>query len=201
MTPQPEQIELNIPEILRRFDPDGRRTTYFDLLLSENRRVNLVSRETSTDDLTRLTAESLLPLSLLPAPSHSYLDIGSGGGLPAVPVLLSGRVQGTACLIERTQKKASALQRILLALDLRATVLADTFEQARIQTAFDLVTMRLVKLNRTLLNRVIDLLEPHGHFVYWGIPDFDCPQLPHVSYSYAATNDRSTGHLALFTKN
>ena len=65
MTPQAETLVLDIPEILNRFDPSNRRQAYFDLLLKENRRVNLVSRETSHDHLVRLTAESLLPLSLI----------------------------------------------------------------------------------------------------------------------------------------
>lgn len=160
-------IQVDPAEILGRFDPQNRLETYFDLLLQENRKINLVSRETSREDLRRLAAESLVPLTLLELPVGRYLDIGSGGGLPSIPILLAGAVSGESFLVERTQKKAAALRRILLDLDLAAEVVPSNYEEARLNNRFDLVTIRLVKPTKPLLRKIHSGLNEGGTVVYY----------------------------------
>jgi len=194
-------INLDIEIILHRYDPSNRRSRYFSLLMEENQKLNLVSRETSPDDLERLTAESLFPLTMLGGSFDSYLDIGSGGGMPALPIMLSGAVSGEICLIERTQKKAAALRRLLYGLELEADIIAGTFEETKFSDKFGLITMRLVKLTKPILKHVIAALKPEGKFVYYGIPAFDCGQLTAVSYSYSGTNADSVKTFTILQKN
>ena len=181
-------INLDIEAILHQYDPSNRLSRYFSLLMNENERLNLVSRETSHDDLERLAAESLFPLTMLGRGFDNYLDIGSGGGMPALPIMLSGSVSGEVCLIERTQKKAAALRRMLYGLDLTANIIAKPYEETEFSTDFSLITIRLVKLTKPVLDHVIAALKPDGKFVYYGIPSFGCDGLTAVSYSYSGTN-------------
>ncbi|MDH4155849.1 MAG: class I SAM-dependent methyltransferase [candidate division Zixibacteria bacterium] len=163
----------NAKDLLDKYDPTKSLDRFFSHLARENKRVNLVSRETiSGDRLTQLAAESLAVFETIPSASvESYLDIGSGGGFPAVPILLTHSV-ARAVLVERTQKKASALRRILLALGVKATILATTFETTSFHEDFDLVTLRLVRLTQPLFTAIMAAVKPGGRFLYYAASDF-----------------------------
>ncbi len=76
---------------------------YIDLLLSHNRTTNLIgplSREAIRSDLIE---DSLLP-SGVAAPEGALLDLGSGGGLPGIPLAI--RFPDTAVhLVEPRRKR------------------------------------------------------------------------------------------------
>lgn len=153
--------------VLSKFDPESKIKQYFQLLESENQKVNLVSRETSASDLEKLAAESIFPLEIIkPVPSPSYLDIGSGGGMPAFPIIMCIAPKKSV-LVERTKKKAAALIRMSQELKLKTEVLGQNFEECDTSSKFDLVTLRLVKLTLPLLKKIAALLTSSGHFIYY----------------------------------
>ncbi|MEW5995197.1 MAG: RsmG family class I SAM-dependent methyltransferase [Candidatus Zixiibacteriota bacterium] len=198
-------LRYDADDILRAFDPSNRLDQYFRLLAQENRRLNLVSRETMADQfsvLRRLAVESLVPLSVINRESfESYLDIGSGGGIPAIPLILTGKIKH-ATLVERTQKKAAALRRMLIALDLRAEIIPNSFEQITWDKGFDLVTLRLVKLTQKMLNRILPLLNPGGYFVHYAIVDlpFSEPGIERTVYKCQSTDEPGAGRFTLYHK-
>jgi len=198
MTIRVETIAFDIDSLLQRFAPKTALESYFEYLMRENERINLVSRETSQEDLNRLAAESLLPLSIVERNFTQYLDIGSGGGFPAIPLLLSGRIKGDTWLVERTQKKAAALRRILDRLNLNAGVLAKTSEELTFTTGFDLITLRYVKLTSFLLKKILTWLEPAGRFLYYSTPEFDCSSFTAVCYSFATEFGDVTKSFTIF---
>src|SRR5512140_2142193 len=109
----PNHVALDTAATLTRHSNRNLIDRYYLELMKENAKVNLVSRETSREDFDRLFAESLLPLDIISSGKFTgYLDIGSGGGIPAIPLLISGRVSGSIVLVERTQKKAAALSNL-----------------------------------------------------------------------------------------
>ena len=192
-------------ELLKRFDPQNKLERYYQVLLQENEKINLVSRETGTASLTglkKLAAQSLLPLEKIGAfEIDNYLDIGSGGGFPAIPILLTRKVK-RASLVERTGKKAAALRRILLALDIKATIIDRSFEEVSLERAFDLITLRLVKLTPQLFNRIFFLLRLGGHFVYYSAPDFDLAGTgaDSITYHHSTSSGETTGRFTIFRK-
>lgn len=179
-----KSLTLNPPELLRKYLHPTQIDRYYRYLMAENRQVNLVSRETTREDFERLIAESLLPLEILTSGFGSYLDIGSGGGFPAIPILMTERVFGESILLERTQKKAHALQRILAQLDLPATVHDRDYENFHLPAKFDLITLRYVKLIPRLLSRIIDHLSPDGFFLYFSRPEFKVKDSKVETYSF-----------------
>jgi 16S rRNA (guanine(527)-N(7))-methyltransferase RsmG len=193
-------LTLEPSSIISKYDPSHRIDQYFDLLMAENQKVNLVSRETSRVEFDRMVAESLLPFEVLEAPHNSYLDIGSGGGLPAVPILLTQKVSGNICLLERTQKKASALQRISSALQINATVLARTFEEFRTNLRFDLVTLRYVKLSKPLLLRILEVIADDGLFLYYSSPTFSTKEFDTRVYSFTNPQDGAVKRFSVFRR-
>ena len=164
-------------QLLREVDPDNRLERYYHLLAEENARINLVSRETLPDSgelsvrfagLGRLAAESLYPMTQVNLKLvRNYLDIGSGGGFPSIPIMLTQN-PAKAVLVERTQKKAAALGRLIAALGCSARVDARTFEELTLPAeSFDLITLRLVRLDQGLFKKVVRLLHSDGAFVYY----------------------------------
>lgn len=192
---------MDVDSILDRFDPAGRLQHYFELLTKENERINLVSRETPPQQLRRLAAESLLPLTLLDKKFEKYLDIGSGSGLPALPIMLSGQVSGQTFLVERTRKKKAALRRMLHVLNLRADVVDRPFEENEFGARFDLITMRLVKLSRPLLDRVMTLLQADGRFIYYARPEICCASVRAHTYPYSERKSPAYKHFAVIQRN
>jgi 16S rRNA (guanine527-N7)-methyltransferase len=84
------------------------------LLLEANRRVNL----TGAKDAAALLPHLRDALTLVPfvRPGASLVDVGSGGGLPGIPLAIATGVRVT--LVEPIAKKAAFLREALAALDL-----------------------------------------------------------------------------------
>jgi 16S rRNA (guanine527-N7)-methyltransferase len=125
-------------------------------LLAMNEQMNLTAITTEADAWTRhaLDAFTLMaPLASLAA-GASVLDVGSGGGVPAIPLAIA-RPDLKFTLVEATQKKAWFLEAVARALELEnVTVLAtraeDLAKTSRAGT-FDAVTARAVAKIEALL--------------------------------------------------
>lgn len=195
-----ETLALNIGDIITRHLDPVRLSQYWELLMAENAKVNLVSRETTLAEFNRMVAESLMPLDLVSKNFSSYLDIGSGGGLPSIIMLLSGRIQGPAWLVERTQKKTAALSRMLDVLSLQAQPIPETFEEVPLTRKFDLITLRYVKLTPQLLRRILPALAPTGVFAYYAKPAFDFSHLNATVIPYRIDSEEFVKSLTLFRR-
>ncbi|HOP06347.1 MAG TPA: class I SAM-dependent methyltransferase [candidate division Zixibacteria bacterium] len=199
-------FETTTEALIAEYLPDGAAEAYLDALLEENERVNLVSRETSKEDLRRLIAESLLPLHFIETVPRSYLDIGSGGGFPAIPLMQALIRQGTApeaILMEPRQKKSAALRRICLSLGLKPDILKEQFPEKVPLRKFDLITVRLVKITPILLKAALKSLSAKGEFAYFGhldnnltIPETACKYI-----AYRLDKSASVKAISLISKN
>jgi len=106
---------------------------------------NLVSRETLGQLWDRHFADSLQILPLLRPEDSFILDLGSGGGFPALPLAiasLGNRRRFT--LVEPTARKASFLRTVARELNLTVTVIARRSEEIDSrETGFpDVITSR-----------------------------------------------------------
>src|SRR3989442_1511450 len=82
---------------------------YLNLLADANRRMNLTRLETREAAELGHVADALTLLPLLPREAHRLADVGSGGGVPGIPLAIV-RPDVTVMLIESTQKKAAFLK-------------------------------------------------------------------------------------------
>ncbi|MCS6757883.1 MAG: 16S rRNA (guanine(527)-N(7))-methyltransferase RsmG [Candidatus Devosia euplotis] len=84
---------------------------------------NLVSRETLDDVWSRHFADSLQVLKMLNDGDQSFLDFGSGGGLPALPLAISLKGSNRHfTLIEPNGRKVSFLRTVARELGLLVSV-------------------------------------------------------------------------------
>lgn len=198
-----EKIQLNIQALLEKYDPENKLKSYFDILRQENEKLNLVSRETTESKLFQLVAESLLPFEYIPQKSFSnYLDIGSGGGLPSIPIILTQNIKKST-LTERISKKADSLERMRDALEINNIEIFNMqVEECKFENSFDLATMRLVKLNNRLLTNISRNLSKNSIFIYYHKPEFNIvdKSLSLVTYSYSSSPDSVDKYFSLITK-
>lgn len=87
---------------------------YLDLLLEANQRINLTAVRQREDAWRRLIVDSLTALPGLDgvAAGGAVIDVGSGGGLPGIPLGLA-RPDLSVVLLDATGKKVGFLQRCI----------------------------------------------------------------------------------------
>jgi 16S rRNA (guanine527-N7)-methyltransferase len=115
------------------------------LLRKWNAVQNLVSRETESMLWSRHIVDSLQVLPLLRPADSNFIDLGSGGGFPALPLAIA--LKGSPAqfrLVEPTTKKAAYLRTVIRELQLPAVVDVRRAEEidSRETGSIDVVTSR-----------------------------------------------------------
>jgi 16S rRNA (guanine527-N7)-methyltransferase len=138
---------------------------YLDLLYDENIRLNLtrVPRQRAWE---RHVEESLSLLSLRSwSEGELTIDLGSGGGVPGIPLAIA-RPHLRLLLLDRDQAKAAFLSRCLVELGLAgsAVVARDARELGRVsdRPRADVVVSRAAAPATKLLPLVVPLLKERG---------------------------------------
>jgi 16S rRNA (guanine527-N7)-methyltransferase len=141
---------------------------YFELLSRWNHKINLTSLplfEPTDETFDRLFTEPLVAARHIKPRSH-ILDIGSGGGSPAIPLKLA--LPGiTLRMVEAKTRKAAFLREAVRHLKLEnVEVETSRFEellaQPGLHEAFDVATLRAVRIEPKSLRTVHAFLKPGG---------------------------------------
>jgi 16S rRNA (guanine527-N7)-methyltransferase len=148
--------------------------TYYRLLAQWNLKINLTALplQAPTDaTFDRLFIEPLLAAELIPDVPGTWFDLGSGGGSPALPLKLV-HPSLSLTLVESKTRKAAFLREAIRALKLSGTEVANMrFQELPTPVpAADLVTVRAVRPDRTLLDESARLLRVGGHMLFFGKP-------------------------------
>jgi len=149
--------------------------TYVALLLAANQRLNL-TRVTQPQAVARqhlLDALAVLP-QLDDLASPRAVDLGSGGGVPSIPVAIA-RPDLSWLLVDSVAKKARALAAFVEELGLRGVeVVAERAEvlgrDPRHRERAGLVTARAVATLPVLAELALPLLLPGGVLIAWKGP-------------------------------
>lgn len=142
---------------------------YFGILLEKNKSINLISRKMDIRaQVSCHLLDSLSPLLWSGWPSElKALDIGSGGGLPAIP--LSIVYPGwTYTLAESTVKKASFLENLKIEMKLNNINIINQYIEPlgkKEGDMYDLITVRAVSELSKLIPLVGPLLVSGGYFL------------------------------------
>jgi 16S rRNA (guanine527-N7)-methyltransferase len=160
---------------------------YFRLLALWNAKINLTALplDAPTDEtFDRLLVEPLAAAPHLvwgqtgvrtgvgpPSDPVVWFDLGSGGGSPAIPLLIA-RPALKLTMIESKTRKAAFLREAIRVVQLSgASVVNERFEDlaqtAEHANAADFITLRAVKADAALFGAARDLLKGTGHLLHF----------------------------------
>jgi 16S rRNA (guanine527-N7)-methyltransferase len=147
----------------------SRLETYFRLLETWNRKINLTGlnlAEAAPETIDRLLIEPLVAARQIPAGSVRMLDVGSGGGSPAIPIALA-LPSIRLLMVESKTRKSVFLREAIRSVDLEgADVAASRFEELltrpELHEAHDLVTIRAVRIEPRVLSSLQAFLKTRG---------------------------------------
>lgn len=149
---------------LNRYDLNVSRETferleiYVKLLLTWNKRINLIGRSTESDVWNRHILDSLQLIKYLPDSHARIIDLGSGAGLPGAVLALCGYQNVT--LVEKNSKKATFLRNVSRETSIPFTVIEQDIKD--VQGSYDVVTSRALTDLSTLLEMSYPLLTKGG---------------------------------------
>jgi len=143
---------------------------YLRLLSRWNQRINLTALPLdpiADAALDKLVLEPLVGASLLPVPSRAWVDLGSGGGSPALPLRLAAR-SGSLTLVESRSRKCAFLREAVRTMGLAGTVVASERFESFSGGPFDVATFRAVRVDREFADFLVRILEPGGTVLSFG---------------------------------
>ena len=169
-------------------------TDYFELLRKWNRKVALTSLpvETSGDEaIDRLLIEPVLAVTHLQMPVSTMIDIGSGGGSPAIPMKLVVP-RASMRMVESKTRKAAFLREAIRVLELDSTEVEpvrfeELLSRPSLHEAADAVTIRAVRVDRKLLLAIQSLLRPGGSLCVFTTQSLPMPPFTGSEFTLAAS--------------
>jgi 16S rRNA (guanine527-N7)-methyltransferase len=167
MTLEPDFRELLEPHV--QGATLDRLVRYAELLERWAERHNLVRYVDRRELVERhlLDALAALPLSLA---RGRLLDIGSGAGLPGVP-LLAASPGWEGLLLEPRQKRWAFLRLVIRELDLKAQAERVRYQELRLDQRWHLITVRAVGGHGELLRWARAVLAVDGEVLVWTTKD------------------------------
>jgi len=167
--------------LLERLDASGLRLgapalplleIYYQLLTHWNKRINLTSlrlEPVSDEALDRLLIEPLAAAKYVSEVPISWVDFGSGGGSPAIPLKVA-RPSAKLTLIESRSRKAAFLREVVRELDFSdVDVVNERFEETsarpELRGMTDLVTVRAVRIDTPMAEAAQRLLRADGQLM------------------------------------
>ena len=151
-----------------------RLAAFLSILLEKNAAMNLVSARSADPEVLVETHlfDALLGLALLPRPrgcAVRLLDLGSGGGFPAIPLLIV-RPDLVGTLVESSRKKAAYLDEALDRLALTARVVNARFPDSFPMDGarrYDVLTTRAVGSAGKLVRTARPFFAPGARALLW----------------------------------
>ena len=190
-------------------------STYIDILVRWNARINLTAIRDPEDIVTRHFGESFFAARhLFPAPSSvssvssvvkafdSVADVGSGAGFPGLPLKLWAP-HLSLTLIESNQKKAAFLREVTRALTLTDVNIQNSRAEALTPATFDVVTLRAVEHFAAILPTAAALVAPAGRLallISTAQQDQARSTLPHLTWSTPAPVPHSRSRILLVAR-
>ena len=170
-------MTATIDDLLARFSPQisddakAQLESFARLLTDWNIKVNLVSRRDIDRVWERHIVDSLSCLEFLDLSGCRVLDLGTGGGLPGIPLKIVVPSMELV-LVDHTRKKIRAVDAMLTKLGLMEAeaIWGDTLEISRQEKhakQYDVVVTRAVGGVEQILPIADKLLAPKGVVVMW----------------------------------
>jgi 16S rRNA (guanine527-N7)-methyltransferase len=147
--------------------------TFYALLSRWNQKINLTALHNADEAIDRLILEPLQAARYMPASAQRLMDVGSGGGSPAIPLKLAvPRLALT--MVEVKARKSAFLREAVRQLELTQTDvetarIEELLAKPELHEAFDVLSMRAVRVEARTLHTLQAFLKSHGQlFLFRG---------------------------------
>jgi 16S rRNA (guanine527-N7)-methyltransferase len=165
------------------FLPDeltSRLAAYYELLSRWNRKINLTALVDVDEGIDRLLLEPVLAARQIASGARRLLDVGSGGGSPAIPMKLAIPALSVT-MVEVKTRKSAFLREAVRQLGLTdASVETSRYEELltrpELHEAFDIVSSRAVRVETSTLVTLQAFLAPGGQLLLFRGPSG--PEVP-----------------------
>jgi 16S rRNA (guanine527-N7)-methyltransferase len=138
---------------------------FAEQLTLANRSQNLISHATVASIWDRHILDSAQLVRFEPTPGSTWLDIGSGAGLPGI--VIASLVTGPVTLVEPRRLRAAFLEETVTALGLAGRVDVRCAKVEKITGSFDVITARAV----APLDRLLGMAHHLAHdATIWAVP-------------------------------
>lgn len=142
-------------------------TQYYELLSRWNRKINLTSLENPDEAIDRLLLEPVIAAKHVPSGAVHLMDIGSGGGSPAIPLALTLGPDVRLTMVEVKARKSAFLREALRVLGLQdSAVETSRYEELlarpELHERFDVLSLRAVRVEPKVLVTLQAFLKPGG---------------------------------------
>lgn len=172
----------------------ARLEAYFTLLQAWDSKINLTGLDLSDpapDTIDRLLIEPCVAARHAPTQNARIIDIGSGGGSPAVPFALAAQ-SNHLLMVESKTRKAVFLREAIRVTGLSASVATARFEELLthpdLHEQHDLLTIRAVRIETKTLNSLQAFVRPGGHLLLFrGSTATDPSDVVHPPLAWVAT--------------
>jgi 16S rRNA (guanine527-N7)-methyltransferase len=157
-------------------------TAYYELLARWNRKINLTALDNPDEAIDRLLLEPVVATKQLPRPDLSIMDVGSGGGSPAIPMKLAA-LGAKLTMVEVKARKSAFLREAVRSLSLgQTTVETSRYEELlarpELHEAFDVLSLRAVRVEVRTLLTLQAFVKPGGMILLFRGPTGpDAPEL------------------------
>jgi len=147
--------------------------SYIEVLGKWNARINLTAyslERPSAEAIDRLIVEPVSMARFVGPHDRVTLDVGSGGGSPALPFRLAAPSLQAQMLVESRQRKAAFLREAVRQLGVKGVTVdsrrLEELGQDQPRARADIITMRAVRPDAALSEALHELLNPGGRF-FW----------------------------------
>lgn len=140
--------------------------TYYELLERWNRKINLTALDDLDAAIDRLLLEPVIAARHLPQiPVIKLMDVGSGGGSPALPLALAAASAVDLTMVEAKTRKSAFLREAVRQLELSGARIENSrFEellaQPDLHERFDVLSIRAVRIDPRALMTLQAFLRP-----------------------------------------
>lgn len=151
-------------------------TAYYELLSRWNQKINLTSLSDPDEAIDRLLIEPVLSAKSVDAAQiRNLLDIGSGGGSPAIPLTLALGPHVALTMVEVKVRKSAFLREAIRHLELQNAVVEnrryeELLARPELLEQFDLLSIRAVRVEPRILMTLQAFLRPGGQMLLFRGP-------------------------------
>jgi 16S rRNA (guanine527-N7)-methyltransferase len=182
---------------------------YVELLARWNKKINLTALRVdplSDEAADRLIVEPVLGARHLRPTESLVIDVGTGGGSPAIPLaIMSPDIR--LVMVEVKVRKCAFLREVVRQLGLKNAAvenfrIEELLARTEYHEAVDVVTVRAVRPDRKLLNAIQAFLKPGGRLFWFGA---EASQKPEIQYPFVSGQSETLvptmgSQLFVFTK-